>query len=107
MAVQDICYEYVGAEDFSQFKCLLSNFQKPLLNIIMTIVKNYIHVCRWTTRFPTVSGFVKALDRARTIHFKKCNKNNSLKAYHKLWDTLAHDVAMNDIIKTWESIEDN
>ena len=64
VAVQDICYEYVDAEEFSPFKCLMSNFQSTLLNLIMTIVKNYIHVCKWTSQSPTVTGFVKALNRA-------------------------------------------
>ena len=31
VALQDIFYEHVDDEDFSQFKCLLSNFQHPLL----------------------------------------------------------------------------
>ena len=64
-ALQTICYDYVDMEDFSQFKCLLSNYQHSLLTILVTLVKNYIHVCRWTSRTPTVFGLVKVVDRTR------------------------------------------
>ena len=107
VALQDLCYEHVDDEDFSQFKCLLSNFQHPLLNILTTIVKNYIHVCKWLSRCPTVTGLVKAINKARHIHFNKCKRNNTLARFHKLWEALSHDVAMNNVIKCWEIIEDD
>ena len=106
VALQDICYEHVDDEDFSQFKCLLSNFQHPLLNILTAILKNYIHVCKWLVRYPTVTGLVQAINKACNIHFNKCKHNNHLAKHHKLWEALAHDVAMNNIVKCWQIIED-
>ena len=38
-AVQDFCHDYVDSEEFSSFKCLLSNFQCKLLNIITVVVE--------------------------------------------------------------------
>ena len=71
-ALQTISYDHVDMEDFSQFKCILSNFQHPLLNLLATLVKNYIHVCKWTSRLPDVPGLLKAVDRTRNIHHRRC-----------------------------------
>ena len=105
-ALQTICYDNVDMEDFSQFKCLLSNFQHSLLNILVTLMKHYIHVCKWTSRMPTVFGFVKVVGRTRNIHLKKCQHSHNVQKYYKLWEALAHDIAMNDVINYWESDDD-
>ena len=81
-------------------------FQHPLLNILTAILKNYIHVCKWLVCYPTVTGLVQAINKARNIHFNKCKCNNFLAKHHKLWEALAHDVPMNNIIKCWQIIED-
>ena len=55
----------------------------------------------------SVTGLVKAINKARNIHFNKCKKNHNLAKYHQLWEALAHDVAMNNVIECWEIIEDD
>ena len=49
---------------------------------------------------------IKAVDKARDIHFKKCKRHNNLQPFYKLWESLAYDVAMTDVIKYWKAIED-
>ena len=105
-AIQEISYDYVDMEYFTQFKCLLSNFQHPLLCILATIVKNYIHICRWTNVSPSICGLLKVVKRTREIQFKKCTKRNNPGPFYSLWECLAYDIAMNDMIKYWEIAED-
>ena len=74
-SLQTISYDNVDMEDFSQFKCMLSNFQHSLLNLLVTLLKNYIHVCKWMSQTPTVLGFVWVVDKTRNTHLKKCQRN--------------------------------
>ena len=55
-AIQDMCYDAIDMEDFSMFKCLLSNFNSPLICVITALVKRYIHCCKHTGNSPCVSG---------------------------------------------------
>ena len=105
-ALQDTCYEHVDMEDFTQFKCLMSNFQHPLICILCTIVKNYIHVCKCINVYPTVFKLFKAVSKARDTHFKRCKAKRNTKYFYELWESLAHDIVMNQILKYWETIEE-
>ena len=101
-ALQTICYDNVDMEDFSQFKCLLSNFQHTLVNQLGIVLKNYVHVCRWTDQWPTVFGLVKIINKLRNVHFKKCQRCQNAPLYYKIWESLAYDIAMNEIIQYWD-----
>ena len=72
MALEDTCHEHVDMEDFTQFKCLMSNFQTPLTCILCTILKNFVHICKFINKYPTVFKFFTAVQKARDIHFKRC-----------------------------------
>ena len=104
-AIQDMCYDYVDMEDFSMFKCVLTNFQHPLLCLITVVVKNYIHVCKWTSQHPNVTGFLRALTKTRSIHLNKCRVSNAIPRFYKMWEALAYDQNMDQIVKCWDVIE--
>ena len=72
VAVADFCHDAVDSEEFSMFKCLLSNFQSPLLCLISSLIKRYIHNCKHANRLPTIVGFFEKLQFLRDVHFKKC-----------------------------------
>ena len=52
-----------------------------------------------------VYGLVKAIARLRDTHLKKCKRTNAMKKFYNLWETLAYDIAMNDIIKYWDLLD--
>ena len=105
IAIQDICYDTISEEDFSMFKCLLSNFQSPLLNFVTIVLKHHIHVCRSRNTLPTVSGVLKSLCKYRKIHLTRATLKNTLHFYTKFWDVWINDIVVNEIIQTWALID--
>ena len=101
VVIQDLCYENIDNEEFSMFKCLLSNFKNNLITLITIIVKHYIHVSRWTEQIPTVYGAVKAIVKIRNIHRKKCLSKNRMKYYNNFWDLLADDCIIEELFNSW------
>ena len=104
--IQDICYDAIDMEDFSMFKCLLSNFNSPLICVITALVKRYIHCCKHTGNSPCVSGYLIKLKKLRDLHHKKCTSRKNIAYYHKFWDILANDLFFNDLLKSWLFIDD-
>ena len=101
-AIQDICYDTIDKEDFSMFKCLLSNFQSPLLNLVTVIVKFHIHIYCIQNKLPTVSGVLCLLRKQRDTHFCQAQLKNTLHLYNKFWDVWINDIVVNEIIETWQ-----
>ena len=89
------------------FKCLLSNFQKPLLNLVTVVVKYHIHICRLQNNLPMVSGILRYLCKQRDIHYSKCKVHNTLHVYNKFWDVWIHDIVVNEIVETWSLIDNH
>ena len=104
-AIQDICYDTIDEEDFSMFKCLLSNFQNPLLNLVTVIVKYHVHICRIQNSLPTVSGILHLLCKERDTYFHRAQIKNTLHLYNKFWDVWTNDIVVNEIVKTWQLLD--
>ena len=99
ISIQDICYNNIDMEDFSMFKCLLSNFQNPLMCLITIIVKYYIHVSRCVGITRSLEGILLTLQRYRNKHYMKCHACNNSRYYNYLWDAFTHDILFNEEIK--------
>ena len=105
-ALNSICYENVDMEDFSMFKCLMSNFQSSLLCLMTMLLKRYIHCCKFSFLTPTVYGYIKKLRSLRNVHYNKCKVRNNVTYYHKFWDILANDLFFDNLLQTWQILDE-
>ena len=104
-AIQQFCDDCVNYEDFSTFKCLLSNFTSPLVNVISVIVKKHIHECQCFHNTPSVSQCLRQIKSYRDIHYKICRSCRNVNYYLKFWDVLHQDIVLEEEIAKWTLLE--
>ena len=82
-------------------------FQSPLLNLVTVVVKYHIHICCIQNKLPTVSGVLRLLCKQRDVHFRQAQFKNTLHCYNKFWDVWINDIEVNEIVETWQLIDNH
>ena len=94
LQVIDFCDNFVSnGVDYSRANCILLGFANPLLNLIMTYCKYYIHICRLFQYCLDFDVFVKRLKRLGNLEFQVYNTfpSFSLFKFYRFWGALARD----------------
>ena len=90
-----MCKRLVDAQaDYSRDNCLLLGFKKPLLNYLVMICKQQIHIVRLFQADPTWPGLIKRIHKIRLADFNAYSQLPGLSIYkmYNLWKPINYNM---------------
>ena len=99
--VIEFCEEYICTVNdvLNCENCMLNNFKNPLLALIITSFKRYLHLSRIFSEPPTIETFFARLKVVRNTYFKKCKYIKKVPAYYQMLGAIDDDSVFSSWIR--------